>query len=131
MNVEFEIEKQILIDALKDDGYEVEFEMPSDENLHEFYCENYMELASIIDAEQEFRCSGIETDLEAQYSRHYESAQVAKKLDSGVWVSWTYWYGGGKHGEPDAVDWTGSAYQVDCSEEEKTVVVRTFNKLDK
>lgn len=124
MNVEFEIKKQILIDASK---YS-EFQMPSDEDMIDFYDENRWELDEISDAESEFRCSGIDTELKCECSRHYESKQVAKQLDNGMWVSWTYWYGGGKWGEPEAVDWIEHAYLVDCNEEEKTVVVRTFSK---
>lgn len=37
-------------------------------------------------------------------------------------------YGGGKHGEPEAIDWIEHAYNLDCIEEEKLVVVRTFSK---
>lgn len=81
------------------------------------------------DAIQEFR-SGYdeETKIECDHSRHYESKSVAKQLDDGTWVGWTYWYGGGKHGEPEAVDWMGYAYFLDVKEEEKVVTIRTFTK---
>jgi len=46
----------------------------------------------------------------------------------GDWVGWTYWYGGGKHGEPDAIDWLSDAYNLIVTEEEKLVVVRTYTK---
>jgi hypothetical protein len=36
------------------------------------------------------------------------------------------WFGGGKHGEPGAVEWMEDAYHLTCHEEEKLVVVRTF-----
>jgi len=58
--------------------------------------------------------------------RHYESKAVAMKMPDGSWIGWTYWYGGGKHGEPEAIDWMNEAYDVDCHEEEKVVVVQTF-----
>lgn len=35
---------------------------------------------------------------------------------------------GGKHGEPEAIDWIEHAYDVECKEEEKLVVVHTFTK---
>lgn len=80
------------------------------------------------DAKSEVRAGEVETDIPCQSSRHYESKSVAAKLPDGSWVGWTYWYGGGKHGEPDAVNWIEYAYDLTCTEEEKVVVVRTFEK---
>ena len=74
------------------------------------------------------RSSGTNTGLECELSHHYESNAVAAKLPDGSWVGWTYWYGGGKHGEPEAVDWMDDAYAVDCAEEQKMVTVRTFTQ---
>lgn len=45
----------------------------------------------------------VESNIQAPYSRHYESKSVAMKC-CGVWVGWTRWSGGGKHGEPEAMD---------------------------
>lgn len=80
------------------------------------------------DAMNEIRSGGIETGLECDFSRHYESDAVAKQMPDGSWVGWTYWYGGGKHAEPEVIDWMNSAYNLDCTEEEKMVTVRTFTK---
>lgn len=80
------------------------------------------------DAMGEVRCSGEETGLPCPYSRHYEAKAVAAQMPNGQWVGWTYWYGGGKHGEPGEVDWMEDAYFVNLAEEEKLVVVRTFTK---
>lgn len=80
------------------------------------------------DARNEVRCSGIETGLGCDWSRHYESNAVAAQAPDGSWVGWTYWYGGGKHGEPEAIDWIEDAYDVACAEEQKMVTVRTFTK---
>lgn len=82
------------------------------------------------DPREEFRQSGEATEIPCDWSRHYESKSVARKLSDGTWVGWTYWYGGGKHGEPEAVDWMDSAYELNVTEEEKTVVVRTFKKVE-
>ncbi len=82
------------------------------------------------DAKSEMREGDVETGLPCQYSRHYESKSVAAKMPDGSWVGWTYWYGGGKHGEPEAIDWMEEAYSLDCKEEEKLVIVRTFSKED-
>ena len=78
------------------------------------------------DATNEIRGSGTETRLQCQWSRHYESKAVAARMPDGSWVGWTYWFGGGKHGEPEAVEWMEDAYEVECKEEEKLVVVKTF-----
>ena len=70
----------------------------------------------------------VETDIPCEWSRHYESKSVAAKMLDGSWVGWTYWYGGGKHGEPEEIDWIEDAYNLSCTEEEKLVLVRTFTK---
>jgi hypothetical protein len=80
------------------------------------------------DARSEVREGEIETGLRCDSSRHYESKAVAAKMSDGTWVGWTYWYGGGKHGEPEGIDWMGDTYDLDCKEEEKVVTVRTFTK---
>lgn len=80
------------------------------------------------DAECELRGSGVETGLDTPYSRHYESRAVAAEMLDGSWVGWTYWYGGGKHGEPSAMPWLEDAYEV-----ESFVVmepVRKFTKVE-
>lgn len=82
------------------------------------------------DATEEVRPGEVETDIKCEWSRHYESNSVAAKYLDGSWVGWTYWYGGGKHGEPEAIDWIDSAYDLDCVEEEKVVTVRTFTRLE-
>lgn len=82
------------------------------------------------DAKSEVRQGEIETDLECEWSRHYESKAVAAKLPDGSWVGWTYWYGGGKHAEPEAIEWIEDAYDLTCTEEEKVVTVRTFAKAE-
>jgi hypothetical protein len=80
------------------------------------------------DARNEVRTTGIETGLPCEWSRHYESEAVAQQAADGSWVGWTHWYGGGKHSEPEAIDWIEGAYDVDCTEEQKMVTVRTFTK---
>jgi len=81
----------------------------------------------IYESIMEIRGGEVETGLPCDYSRHYESKAVAAKMLDGAWIGWTYWYGGGKHGEPDAVEWMDYAYLLDCKEEEKLVVVKTFS----
>jgi hypothetical protein len=98
------------------------------ENIDDLYEETNGEDYELQDAISEVRYSGVETHLSCPSSRHYESDAVAAKAPDGSWVGWTYWYGGGKHGEPEAIDWIEDAYDVICAEEEKLVVVRTFKQ---
>jgi hypothetical protein len=83
---------------------------------------------NLCDFVEEIRCCGIETEIDPDWSRHYESKSVAAMMPDGSWVGWTYWYGGGKHGEPQAIDWMCYAYELNCMEEERMVVVRTFTR---
>lgn len=85
---------------------------------------------NIQDAVSEVRGGQVKTGLPCDWSRHYESESVAYKTPDGSWVGWTHWYGGGKHGEPEAIDWMDSAYDLTVTEEEKVVTVRTFSKAD-
>lgn len=74
------------------------------------------------DAENDLRSSGLETGLKArQHSRHFESDEVAARMDDGSWVAWTYWHGGGKHGMPSEIEWIDDAYYVQCREVMKPV----------
>jgi hypothetical protein len=98
------------------------------DNIDNFYEELLVMPSRHWDYVSEFRESGTPTGLQCEFSRHYESDAVAAQMPDGTWVGWTYWYGGGKHGEPEAIDWMGQAYFVDCHEEEKMMVVQTFTK---
>jgi hypothetical protein len=82
------------------------------------------------DARNDIRCGDIETDITSPSSRHYESKSVAAKMPDNTWVGWTCWYGGGKHAEPEAIDWMDEAYNLDCKEHEKVVTVREFSKTE-
>lgn len=73
------------------------------------------------EARNEIRECGVETGIDrGEWSRHYESEEVAMKVRDGSWVGWTYWHGGGKYGEPEAIDWISGAYDVKCVEEENS-----------
>lgn len=78
------------------------------------------------EAEYEIRSSGVPTHLPTPSSRHYETEAVAVQCPTGEWVGFTYWYGGGKHGNPEEIDWIEHAYDVTHSEEQKMVTVHTF-----
>lgn len=76
------------------------------------------------EAESEFRSSGEDAIGVPpwKYSRHYE-VSVKAKLIEGQWVGWLYWYGGGKHGDPDSIDWIDDAIFL---EEGEPQVIKTF-----
>jgi hypothetical protein len=96
------------------------------ENVDDVYDERGADW-QLQDAISEFREGEFETGLPCPSSRHYESKSVAAKYLDSSYVGWTYWFGGGKHGEPEAIDWMDEAYDLNCVEEEKLVVVRTFS----
>ncbi len=79
------------------------------------------------EAQAEYRCGECETGLPCDSSRHYSSRAVAAQMLDGSWVGWTYWYGGGKHGEPGAVPWIEDAYDVTMTEVMKPV--RQFTRV--
>lgn len=94
--------------------------------------DNVDELWDELDCQEElynFRDGDEVTNVACEHSRHYESESVAAQMFDGSWVGWTHWYGGGKHGEPEAIDWMRDAYNLTCVEEEKLVVIRTFAKI--
>ena len=100
-------------------------------------CENVDELFDKLvsdeghyDAKNEIRHGTVETKLKCEFTRHYESKAVAMQMPDKTWVGWTFWYGGGKHGEPEAIDWMEEAYEVNCMEEQKMVTIQTFSKKD-
>jgi hypothetical protein len=81
------------------------------------------------DAREEVREGDHETTITPHDSRHYETKSVAAQAPNGQWVGWTYYYGGGKHGEPSAYDWQSNAYLLNCQEEQVTVTKRTFTQV--
>lgn len=97
------------------------------ENIDKVYDGEDVDYA-LQDAKEEIRGTGIHTEIPAPYSRNYESQSVAKQCPDGSWVGWTYWYGGGKYGEPEAINWMDDAYDLNCTEKQELVTVRTFTK---
>lgn len=112
------------------DESEAEFLAEMEDGVTEETIERQYALLTETDCEQEyeeeFRCSGIPTGLPTHYSRHYEAKEVAKQLQDGSWVGWTYYYGGGKHGEPQEMDWMTGAYELEVTE--KLMPVKVFTK---
>lgn len=127
MTPEQRIKREIINQVIRDGDFTYDGDI-TESNLEEIWDTLYEENDSLQDRISDFRSSGTNTGLECEWSRHYESDAVAAKLNDGTWVGWTYWYGGGKHGEPEAIEWMSEAYEVNCVEEEKLVVVQTFTK---
>lgn len=123
------IRREILLQAAQEPDCNFGLPMETDEQVEAAY-RKLEDMDANRDYESEFRGGQVNTDISAPSSRHYESRSVARKLSDGSWVGWTYWYGGGKHGEPGAVEWMEDAYYLTCTEEEKLVVVRTFTKVE-
>ena len=85
--------------------------------------DNLDDEVSVSEAESYLRDSYThETGIKCDCSRHYESKAVARQFGD-KWVGWTYWYGGGKHGEPQSVEWMEHAYFVEAREETQVVLV--------
>lgn len=76
---------------------------------------------------EDLRSGEIETNITAPYSRHYETQSVAAQAPNGQWVGWTYWHGGGKHGNPEEIEWIEHAYLLNVESEKEVVIIqRTF-----
>lgn len=122
------IKREILIWANEEKEFDGGLPDVTKENVDNLYGELLIVPGHHWDYESEFRCSGEETEIECDYSRHYESKSVATELRDGTWAGWTYWYGGGNHGEPGSIDWMEDAYFLDVEEKEEIVVTSVFTK---
>ena len=123
-----EILKTAIESYRNDEGIDADVVIDTFDDFFELcpHAEDYIQ-----EEEYEFRGSyDLETDIEAEYSRHYEAKSVAKKLSDGRWVGWTYWYGGGKYANPEEIDWISDAYFLDVTEKEKVMTVYKFKKKD-
>ncbi len=129
LNPEYKVKQEIINLTLRWEDKEP-VNLKSDEEVEELYDEMYSQ-DILWDAISELREGQVETGIECDYSRHYESQSVAMQCVDGTWVGWTYWYGGGKYGEPEAIDWMEYAYELDVKEEQKLVIVREFSKKGK
>lgn len=121
--------RAIIVGRAKENGFEFETDASviTAENVDDLYGE-LEDKDEHWDYLSELREGDEETNIPCERSRHYESKSVAAKAPDGKWIGWTFWYGGGKHGEPEAIDWISDAYFLNVTEEEKMVVVRTFEK---
>ena len=124
MTPEQKIKRQIVMEATGAETYE---HLMTGDEVDAAYAD-LRDKGKHYDVLYEVREGEYQTDIEAPYSRHYESRSVAAKCCDGSYVGWTYWYGGGKHSEPEAVDWMDEAYNLTVAEEQKMVTVQTWQK---
>lgn len=130
MTPENKIRREILRSVQRHNPDEFDFgPLETDDQVTEAYS-ILRDSGANYDAEQDYRSGQVETDIPAPSSRNYSSRSVAAQTAEGEWVGWTYWYGGGKHANPECLEWMKDAYDLKCVEEEKLVVVRTFSRLD-
>ncbi|EMB2321487.1 hypothetical protein ACN1NW_000450 [Acinetobacter baumannii] len=129
--IKFNLEgfKESLIENFPDifeteDSWEVLIKKITPENVDKVYAEIEYE-DDIYNARNEIR-EGEKTNLSPKnWSRNYEIDAVARQIN-GLWVVWDYYYGGGKHSNPEEIEWVEEARFADCKEEEVTVIKRTF-----
>lgn len=115
--------KQKILSLIVDDHYS----WKNVRNLTGEEVDEWYEYLDGRDFKGEVREGEVETDIApGTWSRHYECKSVASQMLDGSWVGWTYWYGGGKHGDPESIDWMSDAYDLEVTEEQKLVTVRTF-----
>ena len=123
------IKKTIILKVIADE-YDDSIEslpMETDEDVEYLY-----EVFHGLDSygyEEEFRQGEYKTKLKtSSFSRCYESTEVASKMFDGTLVGWTYWYGGGKHGDPSSIDWMYDSYEV--TSEPKVVTIDVFTRVE-
>lgn len=86
----------------------------------------------------ELRDSGEETGIlreetlpDVRLIRDYDDTEVAVLCLEKQWVGFTYWSGGGRHGDPESIPWMEHAYLLNVTEREviieETVIKRTFS----
>lgn len=80
------------------------------------------------EAQSEIRHSGVDTDILCGFSRHYDVESRAVEALDGTWIGYNFYSGGGKFGEPEAIEWIKDAYEVKVVKEEM-VVKRFFEKI--
>lgn len=125
MKAEYRIKRHILM-GLMLQGHEIKGDYDlNDESVIETLWEKFHDEDLTQDALSDFRCSGVVTGFECEWSRHYDSCAVGRQLSDGTAVGWTYWSGGGKHGEPEAIDWIEKSYDLDVREEMRPVKIFT------
>jgi|SRR4028118_11929 hypothetical protein len=128
---------------LKYDAFNLEDVDNFDEDkLQEFYEElNYGEWEEIVrDVIYGFRYSGENADDKVYEDRYYCYREVCKKItgsddfskrgSSELYLGWTYYFGGGKHSQPEEVEWMEDCYLLKVREVEETRVVKVYERVE-
>lgn len=123
------IKREILSYAMEDEpslrGLKIDI---TDGNIDDLYEKLLVEKGLHSDYEYDFRISGIDTpEMMESYNHNYESKGVAAILFTGEWVGWTFWFGGGKYGDPEEIPWMEEAYDLNCVEKEELIITRQFS----
>lgn len=78
----------------------------------------------------ELREGEYETDIPKEYCRYYETKSMAIEALDGSWVGFTYYFGGGKHSNPEEIEWMEDAYDLNMVAKEEVVVVKYWSKIE-
>lgn len=127
MNAQQLLKKAILLKAVDFENIEPFSENLTGDQVDDLY-DGYDRWDELADPWNEIRHSGVDCNLKAStWSRHYEVDSKAIKID-GVWVQFDYYYGGGKHGEPEEFDYIENAKIVNCKETQVTITKYDFSE---
>jgi len=130
MTPQYKLKQYILTKCKKSEPELLNFNILDSEKEIDKYWNIFYAEDIYCDYLEEFRAGEYKTDIQAEYSRHYESYSVATQMLDGNWIGWTYWFGGGKYGEPEAIEWIEHAYELEHLQEEKMVIIHSFKKVD-
>lgn len=105
-----------------------------EKELEEFYEEiKYGEWEDYVrDVVSGFRYSGENIDDKVYEDRYYCYRDVATKITGldDLYLGWTYYFGGGKHAQPQEVEWMEDCYLLTCREVEETRIVKVYEKVE-
>jgi len=118
--------------SIKDENEKlIRFEDITPKNIDYVYSDlNELDEDFVREEEDIFRTTGIETDIPPEWSRHYSSKSVAKQLSDGTWVGFTCFFGGGKHGCPEEMNWMEDAYYLEVTKTERLTTIMEFKKIN-
>lgn len=122
------IRKAILLKAVDFENIEPFNQSLDGAGIDKLY-ESYNEYDELNDPKNEIRYGQVEANLNPiTWSRSYEIDVRAMKIDD-VWVAWDFYYGGGKHGEPESFDWISNARIVNCEEIQVMTTQYDFSEI--
>ena len=77
----------------------------------------------LTDVREEIRGGKVRTGLIAESGGYAESEAVAVPVIGipSLYIGWTYFFGGGKHSEPEAIEWMQNSYLVKAKDRVQTV----------